>query len=936
MMRSLLKKMIALISAAVILSALLVAVVRLTGPDEVADYKRAFKKMVKASLQTKEDPYARYTYERMRLVNPETGVIPAEIRRKELQFAEKLPVKGVLEGPVLNKTTVGMAPWELRGPFNVGGRTRALALDVTDESTILAGGVSGGMWISDNGGDTWEKTTQPGQLHSVTCLDQDRREGKTNVWYYGTGEPIGNSATKGGAWFSGDGIFKSTDGGYTWDVLPSTSTNTPQTYENFFDYIWNVKTDPSNGSQDEVYAAVSGGIFRSLNGGGNWSASKVSSTSTWAYYTDVAVTSNGVVYATLSSEGASDAGIWRSTDGQNWVKITPLNWPGTYRRTVIGIAPSNENVVYFLSDTPGGGTSNHSLWKYTYLSGDGSGSGGAWEDRSTSIPNEGGNTGDFSSQNSYDLVIHVKPDNEDVVFIGGINLYRSDNGFADKAQTKWIGGYTKSNDSFNGYPNHHPDQHALVFYPSDPNQLLSGHDGGISYTDDCLAADVSWSKLNRGYYTTQFYTIAIDPTGTDDVIIGGTQDNGTYWVRDNSDASTNWMDVFGGDGSYCAVAPGKSHYYVSFQNGETYRLALDNSGNWQGNPARVDPAGGENYLFINPFIIDPNVPERMYLAGGSLLWRNSDVTALPAGNYEPISQNWTELTNSEIPGGSVSALDVSVEPADRLYYGTTQGKVYRIDDADSGNPEAADLTSVSFPAGYVSCIEVDPTDADRVLIVFSNYEVISMWYSENGGSDWMAVSGNLEQNVNGSGNGPSVRWAEILPTDEGTIYFAGTSTGLYSTTQMNGASTVWTQEGATTIGNVVIDMVTARRSDNRVVVATHGNGVYSSIAGATPVEGNEPFQAVSSLYLEQNYPNPFNPSTTIRYSIPEANEVELDIFDIQGRSVATLVRGNQAAGNHSIRWNGRDRFGIQVPAGIYIYRLKAGSLTASKQMIVLK
>ncbi|MCH8286041.1 hypothetical protein IIB79_05865, partial [candidate division KSB1 bacterium] len=166
-----------------------------------------------SSIGTADDPDARARYEWMRTRNPRTNEIPPNIRARELAYASTLPTKeNYIE--VLRKSgsseNVQILDWVPRGPFNVGGRTRALAIDVTNENIILAGGVSGGMWRSTNGGETWTKTTSPDQLHSVSSIVQDTHPGKTNIWYVGTGELRGNSARGRGAPYRGDGVFKST------------------------------------------------------------------------------------------------------------------------------------------------------------------------------------------------------------------------------------------------------------------------------------------------------------------------------------------------------------------------------------------------------------------------------------------------------------------------------------------------------------------------------------------------------------------------------------------------------------------------------------------------------------------------------------------------------------------------------------------------------
>ena len=228
-------------------------------PQDRSDLLREYPGF-ESSVGSREDPAARARYEWMRLRDPVSGEIPEGIRERELTYARTLPAK---EERLLKGS--GVAEWAQYGPYNVGGRTRALALDVSDETanTILAGGVSGGMWRSTDGGSTWTKTTQATQLHSVTCIAQDTRTGNRSTWYYGTGEYKGNSASGENAYYNGDGIFKSTDNGLTWNQLSTTASGTPQTFESNFDYIWNIKVDPTNGN---VYAATYGAIYKSTDG----------------------------------------------------------------------------------------------------------------------------------------------------------------------------------------------------------------------------------------------------------------------------------------------------------------------------------------------------------------------------------------------------------------------------------------------------------------------------------------------------------------------------------------------------------------------------------------------------------------------------------------------------------------------------------------------
>jgi photosystem II stability/assembly factor-like uncharacterized protein len=883
------------------------------------------KKEMAGAVGKSDDPNGRVRFDYIRLRDPATGKIPDGIRSHELAFAKLLPrVEGVRKAG--RSRTIEASTWISRGPYNVGGRTRALGIDVSNEQIILAGGVSGNMWRTTNGGVSWTNTSEPDHLHSISCLAQDTRPGKTSYWYYGTGELRGNSASGGGAPYRGDGIYKSVDGGQSWNVLPATFRGTPQYFDGDFDYVWNIVVDPSNTAEDEVYAAVYGGIMRSVNGGQSWNG--VHGTLYTGTYTDVAITSAGVVYATQSSDGAQK-GIWRSPDGMNWTNILPAGWPYWYERIVIGIAPSNENVVYFLAYTPYSGTNDHSIWKYTYLSGDGSGSSGIWENRSAHLPAFGPPVGDFYSQENYDLVCKVKPDDENVVFIGGTNVYRSTDGFATSGNATWIGGYSTLN-NITVYTNHYVDQHAFVFYPSNAGKMLTGNDGGVFLTNNNLATPVFWTELNNGYLTTQFYTIAINHAlSGHNTILGGMQDRGTYYVQSGS-GTASWNKILSGDGCYCAISNDNRSWYESWQYGTIYRDVFDQFGNYQGY-TRVDPQGGSGYLFVNPFKLDPNNSNIMYLAGGDRLWRNNNLLGIPMGANAPTTVNWNAFLNVAARGDTmITALGVSTVPANVVYYGTNDGHVYRIDNAHQGDPLPVNVYSgKGLPQAYVSCITPDPKDAAKALLVFSNYRIQSLYYTENSGGSWTAVSGNLEEFSNGDGNGPSCRWAEILYVDNQPVYLAGTSVGLYSTLSLNGSSTVWHQEGPSTIGNVVVDMIDVRQADGLVVVGTHGKGVFSTNV-ATAVASPENTLPVT-IALLPNYPNPFNPETTIPYRLSRREHVTLKIYDMKGREVATLVDEEREAGEYRAVFDARG-----LASGVYMVRMRAGAFRESKKVTLLR
>ena len=889
---------------------------------------------------TVENPTARIDYELSRLQDPMTGKIPTGIRAMELKFAGTLRL-------FARKTSNTV--WNWRGPHNVGGRTRALAIDITDENIILAGGVSGGMWRSTDGGQSFSKTTTPLQIHSTTCVVQDSRQGKTNVWYYGTGEYYGIVNAAGfSSQFSGDGIFKSTDGGQSWTHLSSTSSGTPQTLYQIadFDFVWNLVVDPTATTEDVILAAVYNGIYRSTDGGTTWAPTLGLDTSITqkSPFTDIVVTSTGVFYAAVSGSSPSK-GIWRSADGLNWVDISPAGLPSNVRRIMIGLNPTDENEFYFIAQTPSS-ASQHRLYNYHYLSGDGTGSGGIWENRTSNLPDKDCaffytfNFGPYNSQSSYDMCIAVKPGNEDIVFLGGTNVYRSTDGWQSDTAWSWVGGYQCDSVTPSNYlwPNHHPDQHKFLFKASDFNVIYTANDGGLYKSVDNTSDTIAWVSLNNGYITGQFYTIAVEPGEVgSNFMVGGLQDNATFFTN-NNDPNASWKSVFYGDGAYCAISHNREFYYLSWQGGKTFKFTIDDGGEVTGF-TRIDPMFGGGYQFINPFLLDPNNDDVMYIAAGKWLWRNDSLSYIPliGEEYNWLAMGWTRLQESylgPLSNDQISTLDMSPALPNVVYYGTDGGDLFRLDYANSDTLVQTSINDTSFPGNaYVACVAANHSNGEELIACFSNYKVKSIFHSADRGETWQSISGNLEENPDGSGAGPSVAWAEMLEiTPDSIIYYVGTSIGLFSTTELNGDNTVWVQEGENTIGNVVINMIEARSYDGLVAVATHGNGIYST---RFHPELAVKELVVSNLNLHQNIPNPFRKNTAIKFELKEPGKTKFDIYSIQGKKVRTLVKQALAGGKHLLKWDGKDDVGEQLLSGIYLGVMQSGHQRASISMVLM-
>jgi len=344
----------------------------------------------------------------------------------------------------------------------------------------------------------------------------------------------------------------------------------------------------------------------------------------------------------------------------------------------------------------------------------------------------------------------------------------------------------------------------------------------------------------------------------------------------------------------------------------------------------------------------------MYYISGRVLWRNDRLPLIP-NNLSKTMVGWTKIDNILPSGYTFTTLTVSRLNSPHVLYlgatGSNQPKIYKITNSTTSTT-AVEITP-TYPGNssgqvpntaYVHSIAVNPKNSNEVIVVLSNYNTMSLWYSNNGGSSWSDVEGNLAGQF-----GPSIRSATILPISSGNIYLLGTSTGVYSTSQINGSSTFWTQEGANTIGNAVVESVISRDLDGTVVAATHGRGLFVGKVEVTSVDENDLLP--SKFELSQNYPNPFNPSTSIQYVIPSPSIdgrrnledfssqtprsdnvwVTLKVYDVLGREVATLVNENKWAGKYKVDFDASE-----LTSGIYFYRIETNGFVETKKMILMK
>lgn len=879
------------------LAATLISVLLWTAPTHAPRLPRRTSVVQEGRVEA-EGGHLRDLREWKLMRDPVTGRIPEGILALEMQWVRRMPIRGQLsQGSTTLAGTFFTNTYYPVGPSQYGGRTRGFAFDIryngSTNRVMLAGGINGGIFRSVNDGQTWTFVHPVNEIRSVSCFAQDPRPGFQDTWYAGTGESLGVSASEKGSFVSGNGIFKSTDNGLTWTKLASTADDNPA-ITNFFDVVTRLAVHPVTG---HVYAAIWQRIVRTADGGATWTTIIGSPTSTTVKRgtTDVMINKAGTrLFAAFSGRNPDRAfaGVWTSTTGNagSWNRMagglsgqtdsipgwraynnTSIDDDGEYSagwgRIVFGLAPSNQDLMYVLvmnGENAEDGLSEADLYRCDM--------GGFpsfnWTNVSAGLSAQkknGPETEDTwydGQRDGYNMTIAVHPTQPNIVFVGGTNLYRSNNGFGTAANTTFIGGYYSNTYDDPDYVSH-PDIHHLAFDPTNANRMVVASDGGLIYTNNATATKVRWSNLNGQYQTFQYYHVGIDPVPGTRNFFGGAQDNGTSF-RDITgmlasalpDSNDHYL-LIGGDGGQVGITSkngqGRQFLYGAFQNGNLFRVKL------------FPPSDNTFYTFIKPtnagdgefvtyFHLDEDNTENLYFVSADTIFRTSSASTVTRNT------GWTTLTGAAgFMNGNIYAMATTrstYKTSNYLFAGTDEGKVYRFRDPANFSAGAIpdNITPPGITAGsLVSDIAVNPRNHDTLLVVASNYNIPSIFWTGNATAanpTWQVVEGNLTV--------PSVRSCAVVATRLGVEYYVGTSTGLFSTNALNGSSTVWSREVGGPMNTAIVNSLAYRWQDNTLLIGTHGNGMFVTYIGNAinlTTSINDPVRNDPG-FIRSIYPNP--------------------------------------------------------------------------------
>lgn len=662
------------------------------------------------------------------------------------------------------------AQWELAGPTNIGGRMTSIVCHPNNADVIWAGAAGGGVWASTDAGKTWTSLWGSQEVLNVGSLAIDTTN--PDRIYCGTGEANLSADS-----YSGVGIYQTTDGGKTWNLLAdSNKTGIPTR-------IGAIAIDPFNPQHlriGGVGAAETsprpddfGGMYVSMDAGVNWRREEfISNQNYWCHSIAFHPTQKDTLLATFTERGVK-SGIWRSQDGgANWLQLTQgLPDPARFGRTSLAISLSNPSVIYAFASDEASGQRDQLLG--VFRSDDG---GDTW----SSI---GGTFFSKEGQISYGNTIAVHPTDPDVVICGGVDLHLSNDGGETWTQvTKW--------DANRGDANYaHADHHALLMPANAPGRIYSMNDGGMDVSKDSGA---TWSNRSNGLAATMYYDM--DVAQSDGRSYGGgAQDNGTLVTTDGG--IDDHFEILGGDGGWMVYDPADAgHLYASFYNMGIFRFR-------GGQTTDVSPNVPEKgSIWMCYIIMDPSDSNRVY-TGSTRVWCTTD-----DGN------SWQAISPS-LDDSPISAIEVAAADPNRIYVGTENGSVFR--STDRGNTWSPDISGATMPGNMITRLDTtQKLGADFLIATVGNVGHSHVFCSQDGGLNWTDID---------QGQLPDVpHHAVLIKPNEPNVIFVANDAGVFVSRDQG---QTWSNLSGNLPNVMVIDLV-YQVNDKMLYAASYGRSLW--------------------------------------------------------------------------------------------------------------
>ncbi len=637
-----------------------------------------------------------------------------------------------------------MGPSTAAGGYSGIGRLNCVRVHPLDPNTILVGSAGGGLWVSSDNGASWSTTTD--KLPSIGVTDVLIDPANPNLIYIATGDGDGGDTYS-------IGVMKSSDAGATWNTT-GLIWATSQTRR-----LSRLLMHPTNSS---ILFAAGNGIHRTTDAGTTWTQVNGST------FRDLEFKPGNpnVLYAS-----GNNSQVYRSTNGgDTWSQIN-TGMSGSGGRTSLGVSPANPEYLYALVANP---SNNGFLGFYRTTNG-----GDSWTIRANS-PNLLGwemDGSDAGGQGWYDLAIAVSQTDANEVYIGGVNNWKSTDGGASwNIISMWYGTGVVAEV--------HADQHDLWFEPG-TNTLYVANDGGVYRSAD---GGSGWEWLGAGLTITQFYRLGLSATNPD-ILIGGTQDNGSKSVN-----AGTWSDVLGGDGMECLI----DYSNENIMYGSLYYGDIRRSMNGGGSFVSVTNGITESGAWVTPFVIDPFDPNTLY-AGFNNVWKTTNR-----------GDSWEQI--SQVGGGTLGFVEVAPSDPNVIYAGRSSG-LFRTTDGGATN-----WTQLPLPpgTGSITYLAIHPANPNLIWVTRSGYSAGNKVYrSENGGATWTNISGAL----------PNVPVNCItFQNNSPERLYVGTDIGVYYRDLL---TSDW-QDFNTALPNVRVTELEIQYFVGKIRAATYGRGIWES------------------------------------------------------------------------------------------------------------
>jgi photosystem II stability/assembly factor-like uncharacterized protein len=791
------------------------------------------------------------------------------------------------------------SPWYPVGPYmlpnnetgymeNGMGRINCMAFNPANPASYYVGVAQGGLWKTVNNGQSWTPLTDNLPITRISDICIDPNDTNTiyisvcDFEYIGVGLHLNGKKRN---THYGLGVYKTTDGGLTWNPTGLSFVLT----QGDASLIRKVVIDPTNSSK--LVACGVSGMYSSVNGGTTWTHSLDSLF--WDLLQDP--TTPSTLYAATGwvyTANVGYAAIYKSTNfGASWTLLnTGIPLRDTVQRVKLALAPSDNNYLYAMTvDTAGG---LYALYKSTNA-------GVNWQRINPGVNLLEGNDGTGpGGQGNYDLGFMVDPHNRDVVYVGGVNMWGStDGGHTFNPVMHWTTSYG---------PTIHGDVHFLTSQPATGN-FFACSDGGIYRTNNIIPITWSaaqggtpwptqWTKISDGMNVTSFYRIS-SSKNTSGLLLAGAQDNGSFYYD-----GTNWNTVYGGDGM--------DNYLDTINNGfmcassQYGSLGFSNNGGVSFGTGGNPNVNSENGEWTTPIVADYKNHGTLYVGFANVVRSTDNGTTWGAISSFPVSGFY----NNEI-----SALAVSHSNANTIYAAKRVRYEYSIPGSvyvtTNGGTTWTNITPGLPDSLYYTSIEVSESNPAIAFVTLAGFSAGNkVFRTSNTGATWQNITYNLP-------NIP-VNCVKYIPGHHGDIMIA-TDLGIY--VLYNGATT-WNNLSSG-LPNVIITDIEFNLVKDKIYLTTFGRGIWATDLSmfTTQVNSINEKQAVFNLYPSLN-----QGAFTIAAGENKSFDPELEVINTNGQVLYT----ENLQGKLSYDLN------FSLPPGMYFAKIKSGKLFEVKRFVV--